>query len=177
MRILAKLSDNDNAFLAYVQDKKAANVPLSEEELDLFKKISAKMASVEDKENPLITNIQEDNKLDFLTKLKFSAMAKLLLKDFKDNITLSSLDLANKYFDYSADDWLAFLSTPVVKKYMAPFKNELALASVDNQLSQGKATSTTVALRNELERNSRSSNAGLVVMLLPYPSNPSHNVV
>lgn len=84
----------------------------------------------------LLVLINEDKNLDSDTKLIYINMAKNLLRNFKDNINKTSLEL-NEIFPVGMDIWQDFLSYPVIRKYTQSFKDEQINIFMDKGLMEG----------------------------------------
>ena len=89
-----------------------------------------------DKTNKLINALKNDENLDGTKKVEFLSMANLFLIDFKDNISLTSIEMDEKH-KLGMDSWQEFLNYPVVRKYIKGFKDEHIKNSMDIGLMNG----------------------------------------
>lgn len=92
-------------------------------------------------------------------------MAELFLSDMKDNLNLTSIDLAGKYQDYSADDWIDFLGFPAISKYIEKFRNEMLSRASDSLLAQGETGA--VNFKKMLDNQNKDDNSKFIVFRLP----------
>lgn len=127
-----------------------------------------KMAQKKQKEHPLITQIANDPKLSRDEKMEYKSIAQFYTDDFKENMNLSSLELADKYEDISYDDWAAFLAVPAVVKYTTKFVREKQEKQADIALATGEGTRDAVQAKKLLnEMGSGQDNSNFIIIRIP----------
>lgn len=118
------------------------------------------------KNRKLIDIILADDKLTEREKRTYEAMANLYLEDFKDNISKSSLQLAEIHPEYDADMWMDWQSYPPISKYIKRFRDDALRKVNDTALMTGDGTGA-VSVRKLLDKDSNEANMRFVVFRLP----------
>lgn len=120
-----------------------------------------------DRENSLVKVIQNDPKIDREQKMAYISMANLFQKDFKENLTRTSLELADAY-GLEADSWRKFLSLNGIKHIIDGFVNEQIKKQTDKDLVKGKADASAIKVRQAIqELSSGEDNSKFVIIRLP----------
>lgn len=117
------------------------------------------------KESQLITAIKEDKKLDNDIRLEYLSMANIFLKDLKNNLNKTSLELEEDT-PLGVDIWREFLNYPVVRKYIQSFKDEQITGIADAGLMKGDKDAVNIKKVMQ-DRGPVVNNSNIVLIRLP----------
>ncbi len=117
------------------------------------------------KEYQLITDIKADEKIDRDLKQEYIGMANIFLSDLKKNLNKTSIEM-DDVEPLGIDTWRAFLSYPVVRRYIQSFKEEQINTIADSGMMTGdnKAVGIKKAMN---DMNTTINNSNIVLIRLP----------
>jgi hypothetical protein len=115
----------------------------------------------------LLTIIKNDTKLEDDIRMEYLTLGNTFLDDFRTNITLTSIELDDKY-GYGIDTWNGFINYPMIKKYIQGFVKELISKSADANLIKGEGVRDSINVRKEMDKaNGDLQSERFVIFLLP----------
>ena len=119
----------------------------------------------------MVDLIKADKKLPELIKMEYIQLANEFMSDFKNNITLTSIELDDKY-PFGMDTWQGFLRYPGIGKYIEGFRSEQAEKQANEMISTGVRAKDAIAVKQELAKNSGNiTNQNFIVFRLPDKEN------
>ena len=123
------------------------------------------------KENdPLTKALSEAIHLTDERKEKFLNLASLYLDNMQENIFKNQFQLAEDYYDYTADEWNDFLTDKIVNVYVSKHKRTLLKAAAEdnlaNPLAKNKRDNLKLIENIKAEEQSE-SNKNIVIMRIP----------
>lgn len=138
---------------------------------DKMPKKIGKPKETEEKENELVKQLREDEKLrsdpDF--RMGMIAMAEMFVENFADNMYKTSIELhslPSPYCYYSIDSWKDFLNYPIVRKYIKSFRDEQINMIADQGLAEGDKGA--VSIKKAIQESSPGmNNSNIVLIRLP----------
>ena len=117
------------------------------------------------KENKLITQLKEDEKLDSDKRIEYVSMAKLYLEKFDEFINKTSIEM-NKEIPLGIDLWREFLNYPIVRKYIQSFKDEQIEQIADKGLMEGDKDA--IGIKKVMkDRGPTINNSNIILIRLP----------
>lgn len=130
--------------------------------------MSKKDKKEEEKENELIKNLKNDEKLrenpDF--RMEMISMATLFLDDLANNIYKTSIEMNAIVPYYTIDAWKEFLNYPIVRKYIKSFRDEKINIVADQGLAEGDRSAVTIKKAIQ-EGGPQINNSNLILIRLP----------
>ncbi|MBR3209155.1 MAG: hypothetical protein IKN65_00065 [Clostridia bacterium] len=130
--------------------------------------MSKKDKKEEEKENELIKNLKNDEKLrenpDF--RMEMISMATLFLDDLANNIYKTSIEMNAIVPYYTIDAWKEFLNYPIVRKYIKSFRDEKINIVADQGLAEGDRGAVTIKKAIQ-EGGPQINNSNLILIRLP----------
>ena len=130
--------------------------------------MSKKDNKEEEKENELIKNLKNDEKLrenpDF--RMEMISMATLFLDDLANNIYKTSIEMNAIVPYYTIDAWKEFLNYPIVRKYIKSFRDEKINIVADQGLAEGDRGAVTIKKAIQ-EGGPQINNSNLILIRLP----------
>lgn len=130
--------------------------------------MSKKDKKDEEKENELIKNLKNDEKLketpDF--RMEMVSMATLFLDDLANNIYKTSIEMNAIVPYYTIDAWKEFLNYPIVRKYIKSFRDEKINIVADQGLAEGDRGAVTIKKAIQ-EGGPQINNSNLILIRLP----------
>lgn len=130
--------------------------------------MSKKDKKDEEKENELIKNLKNDEKLrekpDF--RMEMISMATLFLDDLANNIYKTSIEMNAIVPYYTIDAWKEFLNYPIVRKYIKSFRDEKINIVADQGLAEGDRGAVTIKKAIQ-EGGPQINNSNLILIRLP----------
>lgn len=115
----------------------------------------------------LLSILKTDGKLADDVRMEYLTLGNTFLDDFKENITLTSIELDDKY-GYGIDTWNGFINYPMVKKYIQGFVKELISKSADANLIKGEGVRDSINVRKEMDKqNGDMQSERYIIFLLP----------
>lgn len=115
--------------------------------------------------------IEESSKLSSQDKAKYTTMLDIYISDFKDNITLSLLDLADKfdYTGYTLDDWNDFLQFQPIRSYRDTILNDMIRGTANTHLidPDKKGKKEAIEVKKMLETKNKLDNSSFVILRIP----------
>ena len=116
------------------------------------------------KDNKLLLDIENDEKLSEERKSDFQVLAAALLSDFEQNIDKTSIEL-NDIHPYGIDNWYAFLTYPCVKSYIEAFKNEKMILRAERGILDGE--SSALKIKETISNRSKTDNSNFIIVRVP----------
>lgn len=117
------------------------------------------------KENKLITQLKEDEKLDNDKRIEYVSMAKIYLEKFDEFINKTSIEM-NKEIPLGIDLWREFLNYPIVRKYIQSFKDEQIEQIADKGLMEGDKDA--IGIKKVMkDRGPTINNSNIILIRLP----------
>jgi hypothetical protein len=129
--------------------------------MDEFEKI------MNEKPNKLIDIINASLLLNDDKKMKFRSLANIYNEKFKENLSKTSLDLADTHPAVGPDTWLEFINFPDIRLYLDSFRNEELLKNIDFQLKEGSNVTGNAKLKMMLKRDMQLDNSNIIIVRLP----------
>lgn len=119
------------------------------------------------KDSSLIQIIQDDKKLSKDEAAEFISLANLFLADFTENLSKSSVELADET-GLDLDTWRQFLSYPSIKRFIDGFITEQIKKKADTALLSGAGTRDAINVRKAMiEAEGAEDNTRYVILRLP----------
>lgn len=120
--------------------------------------------------DPLVASLKEATHLPEEQLNILVMQAQLFLTDLKKNIRLDQFDLADKYSEYSIDEWNSFLVDKIVSQYISKHKRTMMKTKAEVGLADplGKNKGDNLRLIAQLEEQERQENKeNIVIMRIP----------
>lgn len=99
----------------------------------------------------------------------FISLANTFEADFKNNLSLDSLSLSDKYPEVSANEWRKFIQYPPVKRYLDGFLNEIIEKKTMQTLgSSDVGAREAIRIKEGIDNTKTTEDNGkIILMLLP----------
>lgn len=119
------------------------------------------------KVDPLVESLKEARHLPKENIQTLINQAELFLKDLKKNIRLDQFDLADKYAEYTVDEWNSFLVDKIISQYISKHKRTMMKTKAEVGLADplGKNKGDNLRLIAQLEEQERQDNKENIVIL------------
>lgn len=123
----------------------------------------------ESQADPLIESLEESIHIQGKTKDKMIELARLYLKDMKNNLSLDQFELAEKYDETTADDWTTFIMDRVVSTYLNKHKNSLLKTRAELNLADpyAKNKRDNLTLLQRLDDKEKLEKQDVVILRIP----------
>lgn len=135
------------------------------------------MANKKDKLDGITRMLQEQKEKKGLSAQEYMLFKQLNLdcfqEDLKNNIYLTSIDLAEKYSDddnlTSVDDWKDFLGYAPIKRFISDMRDEITSAKAHKALSTGDMKSSDALKAQKMldDKRAGGENSNIVVVFMP----------
>lgn len=123
----------------------------------------------ENETDPLVESLNEATHINKEKKDNLIKLAKLYLKDMKDNLLKDQFDLAEVYPGTTADDWTEFLADRIVSTYIKKHKNTLLKISAERNLADpyAKNKRDNLTLMKNIKDEEKEDKQMIVIMRFP----------
>lgn len=123
----------------------------------------------ENEVDPLVESLSEATHINQAKKDTLIKLAKMYLKDMKDNLLKDQFDLAEVYPGTTADDWTEFLSDRIVSTYIKKHKNTLLKISAERNLADpyAKNKRDNLTLMKNIKDEEKEDKQMIVIMRFP----------
>lgn len=123
----------------------------------------------ENETDPLIESLEQSVHINNATKENMIRLAKLYLKDMKNNMLKDQFDLAEKYSDTTADEWTTFLMDRVVSTYITKHKNALLKVKAEMNLADpyAKNKRDNLTLLERLDNKEKENKQDVIIIRIP----------
>lgn len=123
----------------------------------------------ENEVDPLVESLSEATHINQDKKDTLIKLAKMYLKDMKDNLLKDQFDLAEVYPGTTADDWTEFLSDRIVSTYIKKHKNTLLKISAERNLADpyAKNKRDNLTLMKNIKDEEKEDKQMIVIMRFP----------
>lgn len=123
----------------------------------------------ENETDPLVESLSEATHINQAKKDTLIKLAKMYLKDMKDNLLKDQFDLAEVYPGTTADDWTEFLSDRIVSTYIKKHKNTLLKISAERNLADpyAKNKRDNLTLMKNIKDEEKEDKQMIVIMRFP----------
>ena len=123
----------------------------------------------ENETDPLIESLEQSVHINATTKDNMIRLAKLYLKDMKNNMLKDQFDLAEKYNDTTADEWTTFLMDIVVSTYITKHKNALLKVKAEMNLADpyAKNKRDNLTLLERLDNKEKENKQDIIIIRIP----------
>lgn len=119
------------------------------------------------KDDKLVSMIRDDTKLSNEVRIEYISLANTFTEEFSKNITLTSIELHDKY-GYGIDTWNEFLNYPMVRKYVQGFVKEIISKKADASLITGEGTRDAIGVKKAMDKDTSDlESERFIVFLLP----------
>ena len=136
-------------------------------EAQTLNKATRELNNVDD---PLTLALKEAKHIKDELKDKYIHLAELYLDDMQDNLFKNQFQLAEKYDDYTADEWNDFLSDRIVSVYIQKHKRTLLKTAAEDNLANPLAKNKRDNLKlieNIKSEEQQEAQKNIVIMRLP----------
>ena len=117
--------------------------------------------------NPFYEIIDKDSTIMENDRLLFRKLADYYYSNFQDNLLKTSVQLSIEYPQTSANEWMAWLEIPGIKKFRDKFIKEQIEQNTNSTLAFGNKTQGAVQVRKMLDSQNDNNMANFIVMRLP----------
>lgn len=123
----------------------------------------------ENETDPLIESLEQSVHINETTKENMIRLAKMYLKDMKNNMLKDQFDLAEKYNNTTADEWTTFLMDRVVSTYITKHKNALLKVKAEMNLADpyAKNKRDNLTLLERLDNKEKENKQDIVIIRIP----------